>query len=479
MRTERHILTNTAVLGVGEGVGQVAGFAFVVLCARAYGPSVFGWYSMAAAMGALAAVFVRLGTHSRLLRDLAADPAPTKKHLGAVLPYELAFAALGWLALVGTFAAFTDDRVALLVVATVCAFHIGSSPINLLLIPFYARQIMWPPALVAAGQRSLIVLAAAPLILLGARPELVFAAFPAATLLTGLCVFVALSRFLGGGLLRVAPWSEMREMYGAALPFFGIAVLNVLYIRLALLLIGAVGGESAAGIYAAADRLGLLISVGQGLFMTALQPAIAQLANQDRERALEVANRCMRLLLLIAVPLAGLIAIFQHEIVAAVFGGEFEESAPVLAVIAGALIVKGASGVWSAQAIAIGLQASMLRIRAAAIAAFTLLAIGVIPAAGPLGLAVCLLLADLGSAVALRGLLARHGFAARVGSAGWKPAVAVAAAVLVYVVLVDVPLALRAIVVAAALLIVLVASGAVRPHDLKFLRAVLREPPPA
>jgi len=474
LRTERHILTNTAVLGIGEGVGQIAGFVFVVLCARAYGPSVLGWYSLAVAMGALAAVFVRLGTHGRLLRDLAADPSPSKERVGAALPYELAFATLGWLALVGAFAAFTDDRVALFVVATVCAFHILASPINLLLIPFRARQIMWPAALMSAGQRSLVVLAAVPLILLDERPELVFAAFPAATLVTGICVFVAANRFLDGGLLRLAPWAEMRAMYASALPFFGIAVVNVLYIRLALLLIGAIGGEDAAGIYGAADRLGLLLGVGQALFLSALGPAIVQLAAKDRERALEVANRCMRLLLLITVPLAGAIAIFQHEIVAIVFGAEFEQSGAVLAVIAAALVVKGTGGVWSAQATAIGLQSSMLRIRVIAIAAFTVAAFVVIPTAGPLGLATCLLLADLGSAVALRAQLSRHRFAARVGSAGWKPAVAVAAAVLAYAALADASLAVRAVVVAAAMLAVLVASGAVRPHDLRFLRAMMK-----
>ena len=72
-RVERRVLINTAVLGVGEAVGQLANFAFVVLLARRYGVEVFGWYSFAMALGAVLAVFVSLGGTGYETRELARD----------------------------------------------------------------------------------------------------------------------------------------------------------------------------------------------------------------------------------------------------------------------------------------------------------------------------------------------------------------------------------------------------------------------
>ena len=74
MHVERRVLINTAVLGTGEVVGQLANFAFVVLLARTYGVEIFGWYSFAMALGAVLSVFVSVGGTGYVTRELAREP---------------------------------------------------------------------------------------------------------------------------------------------------------------------------------------------------------------------------------------------------------------------------------------------------------------------------------------------------------------------------------------------------------------------
>jgi hypothetical protein len=52
--TERRILFNTALLGAGEGIGQLTSFCVVVSLARAFGADVLGQYSVSMAVGAVA-----------------------------------------------------------------------------------------------------------------------------------------------------------------------------------------------------------------------------------------------------------------------------------------------------------------------------------------------------------------------------------------------------------------------------------------
>jgi O-antigen/teichoic acid export membrane protein len=472
--TERRIFANTAVLGAGEAVGQMAGLVFVVLCGRAYGAGVLGWYSLGMAAGAIAAVVVRFGTHGQLLREIAQAPEESGRSVGGVLPYQVGLSVLSWATLAGLAAALIDDDIGRRVITLVGLYHILMAVVALLLLPLVARQILWPGAVTAAVQRVLIVLGAGLMISLGYSAGSVFLAFPLAALVLVALTFVGVYRFIDdASAWRANSWADQRAVYAAGLPFFGAAVLNVLYARLALLMIVPLAGEGSAGIYAAADRLILVFGIGQALFINAQHPAMLRLSARDRERALELASRCMRLLLVLTIPFAGFAAIFHREITLLVFGPSFGESARVLAVLAFALVVKGVNGLQASHAVAIGSQNAVLRSRAVTVALFALSGSGLAVVAGPLGLAAALLFADLVHAVMLHRVLEREGFVVRPLSVSIKPLLSLSAGLLVYLAMDGIALPLRAVCVATAIIIAIGALGVVRGHDLRYLRDIM------
>ncbi|HLF11232.1 MAG TPA: oligosaccharide flippase family protein [Gammaproteobacteria bacterium] len=475
LQPERRILTNTAVLGIGEAVGQVAGVVFVIACGRAYGTGVLGWYSMGMAVGAIAAVLVSLGTDSWLLRELSRHPEHSAQRIGGTLPYQLALSALVLAVVLGLLFVFVDDPAGRWIVAAITVYHVVLTAASLLLIPFRARQIMWPSAAASAAKRAGVVLVAVPLILFGISPSPVFAAFPVTAVLIAGIVFVAANRFLGDRLGRRSNSPrEQRALYTEALPFFGTAALDALYGRLGLLVLAMIAGEESTGIYSAADRLLVVVSVFRVLFIAALYPAVAHFAATDRARALELSNRCMRLMLVLTVPAAGLIAIFHREIISLLFGAAFEQSALVLLLLTPLLIIRGINGLWSSQAAAVGLQRSVVRIRALTVALFAIASAVFVTFAGAAGLALALLLSECVYAIALRVPLARVNFLARVLPVIAKPLIATLAGGVVYVATAAVALPLRAVAVAAVVIAAIFLTGAVRAHDLKYLQSILR-----
>ena len=480
MRAEKRILTNTAVLGVGEAVGQVASFVFVVVVGRAYGAGVLGWYSLGMAAGAMATVLVTLGTHSLLLRELAQRPEESARRIGGTLPYQLAASLLILAVLIGALAAFVEDSTGRWVVATLIVYHLLVTATALLLIPFRARQIMWPSAVTGAALRAVAVIAAVALIGLGFSAGPVFTVFPVTAVVTAIVVFVAANRFLGTRIAqRINAPAAQRALYAESMPFFGSAVLDTLYARLGLLMLTIIVSAESAGIFTAAERLLLIVSVLRLLFMGALYPAVAHFAAVDRDRALELSNRSMRLILVLTVPAAGLLAIFHREIIALMFGAAFAESALVLVLLTPLLIIRGINGLWLTQAIAIGLQASVFRARALMVAVFVASGSILVTLAGPTGLAWALLIAESVQIAALHALLVKEGFLARAFPVLVRPLLAVAAGTAAYVGLAAVALPLRAAGVIAVLGAAMFATGAVRMHDLMFLRSILKQSSPS
>ena len=477
MHTEGRILKNTAVLGAGEAIGQLAGFVFIIVCGRLYGVDGLGWYSLAMAVGAIAVVLASAGTHGLLLRDLAQRPEESSARISGTLPYEAGLAALIWVVIVAATSALIADPLGRWIVVLVAAHHLILSVAALRLIPSRARQIMWPSACLGAADRLLILVIVTPLAVLGLSAESAFLTFPLVAVVILGAVLAANRRLADPVTWQPNSFSRQSDLYAAALPFFNLAVVNALWARAGVFMIAALLGEESVGLYAAGDRILVVFGVLQILFVGALAPAVASLARTDRRRSLEVASRCMRMLLVLTIPAAGLLAIFHREVVAAMFGEGFEDSAVVLLVLAPAFVIKGVNSLRASQAMAIGLQAAVARLRLLALAVFVVFGLVGIRLAGPAGLAAAVVLVEIGYTAALRTRLAREAFLAAALPLAWKPAAAVLAAAAVYWSLGGLGAQLQAACVVASMLVVLFGLGAVRAHDLRYLRAVLSPRP--
>ncbi|MGZ8463398.1 MAG: oligosaccharide flippase family protein, partial [Candidatus Deferrimicrobiaceae bacterium] len=340
MRNERRILLNTGMLGGGEIVGQLSNFVLVASFARAFGAGTLGHYSVSMAVGAIAALFVGMGTQGYLVREISRDPSAARGFVETLLPVQSLLAVVAWLAACGVSLLLIGDSRAAGVVAATCGYQILHGLAALLLTPFLATERMLVAVTASWGHRLLMMSLGLAAIWLGADAGTVTLALVVSALVFLVYSWIHLSRGYGRPALRLSPGKAL-ELFRRATPFFGLAALAVLYGRGGMIILSVLVSSSAVGIYAVADRFMVAGRLIPTMFSAAAYPAISRVGHASFEDAKTLVVRCLRLMLLGTIPLATMLAVFSTDIVLLVFGPQYRDSSRVLQVLAWTLPVRG------------------------------------------------------------------------------------------------------------------------------------------
>lgn len=472
MRNERRILVNTATLGAGEIAGQLANFILVVSFARSFGSGSLGHYSVSMAVGAIAALFVSMGTHGFLVREISRDPAASRDFLGTLLPAQLVLAAVAWLSACGVSVLLIGDTHATAVVMATCGYQILCGLAALLLTPFQATERMLVSVIGLGGHRLLTMALGLAAIGLGADAGTVTLALVIGALALIAFAWLQGSRRFGRPALRFAP-GEALKLFRVASPFFGLAAIGVLYARGGMIILGALATPHAVGLYAVADRFMVAGGLAPNMFNTAVYPALSRVAHTSLADAKALAVRCLRLMLVGTLPLATMLSIFSIDIVRLVFGPQYQDSSHVLQVLAWTLPIRGAQWLLASQLAALDQQAALARARLVGLCTFLALTPLLILGLGFVGVAWAVLSCD-GLQLALYWTLLRKTESAPPCTfALLAPALASAVTLVAGAALSDLTLSLRLLGVSMVMAVGLWVSGAIRLHDLGFLRNVM------
>jgi O-antigen/teichoic acid export membrane protein len=472
VHNERRILLNTTVLGAAQGLGQLANLILVVSFARAFGAAALGHYSVAMAASGVAALFVGLGTHGLLLREISRNPECAGGWIGVLLPAQSMLAFVAWLAACVVSIALIGESGAIALVMSVCAYQILLRPATILLAPFQARELMIVAAGTDLAHRLITLLLGLCAIGLGASAGTVGLAMVAgAASLIALAWFQTSRRF-GRPELRFAP-SEALRLFRLGAPFFGIAALTVIYARSPALLLSGLTTAEAVGLYAAADRLIFAAGLGPAMFDAAAYPALVRIASTSLADARALCARCLRLLAIGAVPLAALIAIFSVELVRLLFGASYSGGAAALQVLAWSLPIRGAQALLGSQLSAMDQQAGLARVRLVGLCAFGVFCPVLILWLGYVGAAWAVLLGDSIHLTLCWMMLQKSGGAPSLTKAFVAPGIAAATTLAASALLSGLGAGQRLIAVSIVLGAGMWIFGAVRLHDLRFLRALI------
>jgi O-antigen/teichoic acid export membrane protein len=472
MHNERRILVNTTMLGAGEIAGQLANFILVVSFARSFGSGVLGHYSISMAVGAIAALFVSIGTHGLLIREISRNPASSRDFLGTLMPAQLVLAAVAWLAACGVSVLLIGDWHAAAVVMATCGYQILCCLAALLLIPFQATERMLVSVIGLGGHRLLAMTLGLAAIWLGAGAGTVTLALVIGGLALIAFAWIQGSRSFGRPALRFAP-REALQLFRVASPFFGLAALGVLYARGGMIILSALATPYAVGLYAVADRFMVAGGLAPTMFNTAVYPALSRVAHTSLADAKALAVRCLRLMLVGTIPLSTMLTIFSIDVVRLVFGPQYQDSSRVLQVLAWTLPIRGAQWLLGSQLVAMDQQSALARARLAGLCTFLALTPLMILGLGYVGVAWAVLSCD-GLQLALYWTLLRRTDAAPSCTiALLAPALASAVTLLASAALSDLTLPLRLLSVSLVMAVGLWVSGAIRLHDLGFLRNVM------
>lgn len=472
MRNERRVLRNTAVLTFGEALGQFANLLFVAAFARTYGVVEMGHYSLAMAIGAVVGLGVGLGSHNFLVRELAHTPGLAGPRVAALAPLQLLSAlligAVTALVLWGREAGFA-------VMMAAIGYQLFYRTASLYYLPFRAMERMVVPVASDFAQRLLTLAVGGALMLAGAAAEVTALAMLSSVILFGLFGRWYLQRTIGP-LPRAVP-GEALHVLRSSWPFFGTMVLAVLYARGAPILLGLIRGAESVGGYAAADRLVVVATLMPVMYGNAAMPALSRIARRDPAQVQPLATRLLRIMLLVALPIAGGLAAFAPDIIGLVFGPTYTASILLLQILAFTMPIQATDQLLAAQLSATGHQHLLVRTRAISLTCFAVLGTTFVHFFGAPGLAVAVV---LGSSVQLGGCiyhLARRGQLPLTWPAILGPAFAMSLAVGVVFWQAQAPLVVRVPLFVGALVAGVLVTGAVRRHDIDFLKAMFRREP--
>ena len=404
MHSERRILRNTVLLGGSEALGQLANLLFVAALARAFGSEMLGQYSLGMAVGAVASLFVGLGTQSFLIRDLSRNAPLMADRLGVLIPVQCILAVVAWLAATTVGTLLSSGIAAVGIIMSVCAYQILWRSSGLLYVPFRAAESMHVPAAAELGHRLFILAFGLAMLLLGATPGATLIVLPLSAL--GLAAFGwwRMSLRFGRPALRFAP-AEAFVLFRSASPFFDVLLLGMLYTRGGIVMLGALRDEVEVGLYAATDRTLIAPLLLPNMLNAAVYPALSRLQHTAPDQAARLARRSMVLMLAGSVPLAALLYAFAPQLIRLLFGDEYLVAVPALQLLAWTVPIRGIALLLGSQLAAMNRQKEMALARLIGLVSFGVLSYLLIAHQGFTGLAVAVLSCEILQAILYAALI--------------------------------------------------------------------------
>jgi len=404
-KEESHAVRKRIVEGLAGLVGLriffgVLSFGLSIFLARTLGKDGFGTYSYAFAWIVVLGVPAILGMDQLLIREVAAYEV--KKEWGlmsGLLRAANRAVLLVSLGIVGVAAAVAWAMRSHWSGQRVTTFWIG-----LLLLPLItltrvrqaALQGLHRAVLGATPERLIqpalligLLVAAASL-----RREPLTAPFAMGlNVLTNATAFVVgawwLHRALPESAKEAEPVYRERAWAQSALPMVFLAGMGVLFGQAGTLILGAIQGASAVGIYSVADKGAELLAFVLVAQNAAFSSTAASLyAAGDLKRLQRLATRIARLTLLASLPLAIMFIGFGHRFLLYSYGAQFTQAQQALAILALGQLVNVGMGLNSVLLMMTGHERDSARAVAVSAGAAILLNLILIPRWGMVGAAI-------------------------------------------------------------------------------------------
>ncbi len=303
----KRIAKNSVTPMVLALANRLIDFAFALLMLRILQPEGAGRYAFAVAFISMAEIITRYGLGTLATREVAADRSRTNRYLSnvALLRIFLWLAALPLMAVIlGLYMAFGGVTTDVLVATAILA--VGTLLSNLsdgLTAIFYAHEKAEYPAAIASVTALTRVSVGALVLLLGWG----IIGLAGASLVANLVAFITLAYIMTVKIYR--PWLEadrslQREMMAESLPLMLNHLLATIFFRIDVFILKPTWGDNSVGFYNAAYKYIDGINVIPQYFTLAIFPLMSRFAAGSRESLVRAYILSLRLLMLLALPLA-------------------------------------------------------------------------------------------------------------------------------------------------------------------------------
>lgn len=454
------------MLNLGLGVVVTA------LVARALGDAGFGQWSTILVVVQLIAYFTSFGVESVVIREATADPDREGEWLGALLILRSLLsvpAILVGLVVVLLLQESTAMLVAGVVLLVQTPFNVGAS----LRVTHQLRVSNWVPMAILTLNSVLWGGAVIFIYVAGGGLVPLAIAMTATGILTATLQAIAAVKIARPN-LRPSREATMR-LARVGLPVGLSGLLVLAYARIDQLLVFAIAGSTAAGLYGAEYRIVEQAHLIPVSVMTTLMPILAAAWTVNRERALRISWLAAEYLTVASLGGLAVSLVVARPLTVLLYGEDFAAAAPALPVLAGAFVFICFGYLTGNLVLIAGLQRRLVAIGLIGLVVNIVGNVVLIPAWGFMGAAWMTLATEAVVVIATAAMLRR-----RLGLTS-PPLGRMARVVLAALVLAALLLAADGLDASLAILLLLAALAypalllALRAVDLDELRALLRE----
>jgi O-antigen/teichoic acid export membrane protein len=317
----------------GLGAARVMDFGFYLILARALGVERFGVYTFSVSFVMLAHVLTDMGLSIVLARDVAKSPARIRALLSEAVRLKAALALVTMIA-VGAAAGIAGlPRDVLAAVALLTIAMVSNSLAQTFEAILKSAGRAGSAGLSAFAQSTAGLLTGAALIVLGAGVFAGVLAYLVAAVVH-VSVAAARSRDLWRGQGAAEAPRQRGRMLREALPLALSGVFIAIYFRIDAVMLQALQGERAVGLYGGVYRLFEALAILSAAARSVLFPLMARAADGPADALRLLCRRSLRLQLMGTIGIAVFLSMQAEPIVLALLGDGFAPAAPALALLA-------------------------------------------------------------------------------------------------------------------------------------------------
>jgi polysaccharide transporter, PST family len=309
-------------------VGLIVGIA----TAQYLGPEKFGLLSLLLSTVAIASCLVPLAANSIVIRELINRPGSQMEILGSQFALRTAGVFIAALLAIGAIVLQRPHLQGVWFLALLGGVSIVFLAFEPIVVWFNTHLLA--RASLLARLPSLLVVSLLRLVLI--RFEAPLYAFIACVALEGGLAALGLMlayRCLGQSVFKwKARGYEAKRLFGDSWPLIISGVSSLLYLRLDVLMLGAMAGDFEVGIYSAATRISEAWYFIPMIIASGVQPLILRLHISDNAQYSQRLGQLYALMAWSSVSIAVLVSFIGPIIISLLFGSAYAAAAPVLIV---------------------------------------------------------------------------------------------------------------------------------------------------
>ncbi len=332
------ILENTTYLLVSEVIVRLISLVQVPILVRYLGKNDYGIWSLAGALPGILLIITDFGLHSHIIREISRDNNKLQSSFQNIFLIKLFLSGI-FLFFVWVFVRFLgySENVRLFIYIMSLSFVFTSLQGLFSSLLRGTQRFLYDGLLQVASMMSLFAGVLFAVVLEYGLLGLVYSQLLSQVVIVLICLKVYLKKY-GVNYGLFSGLEQLVSILRKSLPFALIAVVLPVYYQADIILLSKLSGYEATGVYSAAYKIILMLTMISRLFSQVLFPSLSKLFVTSKEEFRKVFDYSYKAMALLVYPISFGLFLLGDRIVILLFRGEFADAIPALRIMAFSLL---------------------------------------------------------------------------------------------------------------------------------------------